>query len=163
MSNTWKTSRSRKKSKHLVIGLGEVGRAIHAVLDDRFDVSDIDMGADMDEKFDVIHICFPYSKLFARFVEMYVDKYLNQSGLCIIHSSVPVGTTMSLGYKYIHSPVRGVHPDLEKGIRTFTKYFGGIEADTASWFFKDVGIETYISYDPNEIEALKLWSTTYYG
>lgn len=79
----------------------------------------------------------------------------------MVHSTVKVGTCQKVGA--VHSPVRGVHPDLEGGVRTFVKYFGGLEADLAAKPFDECGVETYVFPRSMDVEALKLWSTTQYG
>src|SRR3990167_1823225 len=102
-----------KQQSHLVIGLGEVGKAICAVLQDnpKNMVVGLDKGDVDSRQYDVIHICFPYSRKFKKQVRQYCQHYLKIRGLVIIHSTVPVGTTESLDQiDAVHSPVRGVHP-----------------------------------------------------
>jgi len=113
------------------------------------------------KKFDVLHICFPYSKNFINFSKEYIKKY--QPNLIINHSSVPIGTTIKLNRNAVHSPIRGVHPNLDKGIKTFVKYFGGNQAEIASKIFKKIGIKTHVVTKSQWTEAGKLWDTTQYG
>lgn len=141
---------------HLIVGYGEVGKALGKVLGkhqwiDRHSSHLIVVP-------DVIHICIPYSKDFNKEVEDYKSC---TSGPVIVHSSVPVGTCDKLGV--VHSPIRGVHPNLEKGIRTFVKYFGGKNAKKAAKIFSDLGIKTKVYKDARTTEAIKLWDTTQYG
>lgn len=146
---------------HLVIGLGEVGRAIKEVLSEKYVVSGIDKVDVTMGKFDFLHVCFPYSKNFKIAVKGYMKDYLQEGGSVVIHSTVPLGTSRKLGA--VHSPVRGVHPNLKEGILTFTKYFGGEGADIAAAVFVGVGCTVKV-YEKQEItEAIKLWDTTYYG
>lgn len=144
--------------KQLVIGLGEVGTAIRAILE--CDGYDISMPLTELRPADVLHICFPYVP--GRFGET-IKRYIEHTGasLVIVHSTVPVGTCDAL--KVVHSPVRGIHPHLEKGIRTFTKFFGGARAPEAAKLFRARGIKTICSDIAAETEALKLWDTTIYG
>lgn len=140
---------------NLVIGLGQIGSAIQKVLGcDGIDVDDSLPGA-----FKIIHICIPHSEEFIDIVEEYQREYKPE--ITVIHSTVPVGTCRKLGA--VHSPVRGVHPDLEGGIRTFVKYFGGNDAEEASKPFVEAGVRCEINDKVENIEALKLWSTTQYG
>lgn len=143
---------------HLVLGLGEIGSAIQKILGS--DGYDPKVNPDKDVKFyDVLHICFPYSAEFVKAVKMY-ERELH-ADLVIVHSTVPVGTCDENGW--VHSPVRGVHPDLELGIRTFVKFFGGAQSSRAAGIFSELGIKTYgLAYAKNT-EALKLWDTTIYG
>jgi len=144
--------------KQLVIGLGEVGSAIQRILQcDGYDSRD---GMKAPEgSFDVLHICFPYSLSFVADVSQY-KSYFNAETI-VVHSSVPVGTCDEHGW--IHSPVRGVHPNLEQGIRTFVKYFGGVGALEAAKVFDNLGINTVVTVEARTTEALKLWDTTQYG
>lgn len=150
--------------KHLVIGhKGQVGSALLEVLSDRgVDTTGIDINTLAREKYDVIHICFPYSEKFEEVVKTYLDLYLVTNGLVIIHSTVPVGTSTKCGA--VHSPIRGVHPYLAEGIFTFKKFFGGARAPEAAYMWYGVtGTECATSPRAEDTEALKLWDTTYYG
>lgn len=142
------------EKKQLVIGLGEVGQAVKNIL--RCHGTDKEI---VNETYDVLHICFPYSETFVDDVRKYKEHY--SSYLVIVHSSVPIGTCDLL--EAVHSPIRGVHPHLEEGIRTFLKYFGGFRAPEAALIFEEVGIETQVIRDARTTEALKLWDTTQYG
>ena len=57
----------------------------------------------------------------------------------------------------------GVHPNLEEGIRTFVKYFGGKAAWVPAEEFKKLGIDVHYTATAKTTEALKLWDTTQYG
>lgn len=141
--------------KHLVIGMGEVGTAIQAILN----CDSIDFQTEHTDKFDVLHICFPFSEKFTEAVEHYKKRY--EADLIVVHSTVPLGTCDPL--KWVHSPIRGVHPYMEKGVRTFVKYFGGEKATEASFFFAQLGIDVKTTRYARDCEALKLWDTTQYG
>ena len=141
--------------KHLTVGLGEVGSAIYKIVGGQYTTR---TKSNWDgEDVDVVHICIPYSRDFSIIVEAYQEV----GKLVIVHSSVPVGTCDELGV--VHSPVRGVHPELEKGIRTFVKYFGGKHAQKAAKIFQELGIKTKVYREAKTTEALKLWDTTQYG
>lgn len=151
--------------KHLVIGYkGEVGSAVKKVLEEKHDVTGLDRGNvdDLPEKgFDVLHICIPYNDEFVNEVKRYKNLFLKEGGIVINHSTVPIGTSDELDA--VHSPIRGIHPHLYDGVKTFTKYFGGKHAPEASAFFKECGVETICTANAKETEAMKMWSTTYYG
>jgi len=156
-------------ARHLVIGLGEVGAALRDVLKPHYgvkglDKKDGDTNVGAGEKFDVIHVCFPPSPDFVADVQAYAAEHLAEGGLVIVHSSVPVGTTLAIGDDLaVHSPVRGVHPKLAEGIRGFVKYFGGKRCDEAAVPFSRIGIQTCVDRDSRNTEAMKLWDTTQYG
>jgi UDP-N-acetyl-D-mannosaminuronate dehydrogenase len=141
--------------KHLTVGLGEVGSAIHKIVGGVY--TTISKTTWDTSEVDVIHICIPYSEKFKYLVE----EYKGHSDLIIVHSTVPVGTCDALGV--VHSPIRGVHTHLIEGIRTFVKYFGGKNAKKAAKVFSDLGIKTKVFKEARTTEALKLWDTTYYG
>lgn len=144
--------------KQLVIGLGEVGSALQKILDcDGYDP--YKGGGKLNAPYDFIHICFPWQEEFVREVNRYTGG--GKTKHVVIHSSVPVGTCDEHGW--IHSPIRGVHPNLEQGIRTFVKYFGGVQAGRAAKIFSDLGINVRVTEEARTTEALKLWDTTQYG
>lgn len=148
--------------KHLVIGLGEVGSAIREILKcEGYDPhkGDITLGSNNVSGYDMIHICFPWSNTFIEQVEKYQQRW--RAKYVVVHSTVPLGTCDP--HQWIHSPVRGVHPNLVEGLRTFTKYFGGVNSDVAGQVFVDLGIEAVITTKAATTEALKLWDTTQYG
>lgn len=155
----------RAKQEHLVIGMGQIGSAIAAVLQDnrKNTISGIDKDGVIGSKFDVVHICFPYSRRFKRQVKQYIAQYLKVYGLVIIHSTVPCGTTDKIGDYVVHSPVRGVHPHLYEGIKTFVKFFGGKRAIEASKIFIKCKVKIAFSNNAVDTELLKLLDTTAYG
>lgn len=148
--------------KHLVIGCrGQVGAALMEVLSAEHDVTGIDQGDFLGGKFDVIHIAIPFNERFERNVCHYRELFLAKNGLLIIHSTVAVGT--SAKFDAVHTPIRGVHPNLAGGIRTFEKFFGGPRASEAAAIFEVLGVRTVVTDKAENTEALKLWDTTYYG
>lgn len=153
--------------KNLVIGsAGQIGSALVKILQcDGYDIADEKTMSN--QHYDVLHISIPYTDNFISIVEKYIKIY--EPNFTVIHSTVPVGTCGKFDKKFniVYSPCRGVHPELERGIRTFAKYFAGEKAQEASKIFsqKIQGDCTYSNY-PNAIESLeaaKLWDTTQYG
>lgn len=141
---------------NLVIGTGQIGTAISAILN----CEGIDINQTPERKtYKYLHICFPYSDKFIEYVEQYQDRFSPDK--IIVHSTVPIGTCKKINA--VHSPVRGVHPDLEEGIRTFTKFFGGEDAYECATLFREKGISVHITQNSDDTEALKLWDTTIYG
>lgn len=144
--------------KHQIVGMGQVGTALSGLFPQAktYDSTDAHTGI---EYSDVLHICFPYTKDFIDYVLSY--QALVKPSITVIHSSVPVGTSDELGAVY--SPVRGVHPNLEQGMRTITKYFAGLKAPAIAAEFVMVGVPTRVIADTRTLEAAKLWDTTAYG
>lgn len=141
--------------RHVVIGAGQVGRAVAEVLGDATlrDIGDPVVGAD------VLHICFPYTDEFIPQAWDYIAAY--KPGLVIVHSTVAVGTCSRLGA--VHSPVTGKHPHLADSIRAFVKVFGGPDAERASAIFSALGVRTECYPDAETTETGKLWATLQYG
>lgn len=147
------------KNKTIIIGYGEIGQSLETVLSKAHDVYVRDVGLVPDIKSAyVMHICFPYSKKFVREVKKYKEWY--NPRYVIIHSTVPMGTANKCGAFY--SPVRGIHPHLEKSLKTFVKYF----APRNRWlkkYFIDAGIPVEEVDRPETLEVMKLYCTTLYG
>lgn len=122
------------KIHSVVVGLGEIGSALFDVLSERYEVLGVDKDKpprlsspekDMRElpgKCDFLNICIPYSNDFVNIVNQYIADYLPL--VTIVHSTVPVGTTNRLDGDAVHSPVNGKHPDIKKGLKTYTKFVG---------------------------------------
>ena len=110
---------------------------------------------------DILNVCIPYTKDFVSIVK----DLPTPNWYTVIHSTVPVGTTEKFGHKFLHSPVRGVHPNLYEGLKTFVKFIGGDDqlAEAYSGHLKTLGVETHICKDAKTTELSKLADTTYYG
>jgi hypothetical protein len=159
--------------KHLVIGCGEVGKALMEVLNceghdpqkgyDRMDAGPVDM----------LHICIPYSETrpenwsdnvvwlpFKDWVREYQAWF--KPTFTVIHSTVPIGTSDELNAH--HSPIRGRHPHLAASIRTFTKYVGGPDSVIIADEFSRRGIQSAMSLmSAKDAEAGKLIDLMQFG
>ncbi len=144
----------------LICGYGEIGKALNEVLKPYYTISHLDIGSEhiMSSNFDILHICFPYSDNFIKYVKEYQEKY--KAKYTVIHSTVPVGTSRQVSA--IHSPVRGIHPYLAEGIRTFVKYLGGNESSQVADYFRRAGLKVCLFDKQETTEALKLFDTEYY-
>lgn len=156
-------------TRHIVVGMGEIGRPIFRILSgiyhDTQSFDAIETSFTQQDNFDVLHICFGYKPgeeaEFWAWVAGYQKRFLKEGGLTIIHSSVGIGMSRSLGA--VHSPVRGMHPNLESGIRTFTKFFGGERAGEAAELFRRAGLKTYVLDSSEATELGKISETTFYA
>lgn len=147
-------------TSHLIIGAGEVGTALQRAMGAaEADIRDIVPKQDLRPQYDVLHICYRWWDGFAEATREYVEEYA--AGLVIVHSSVPVGTCDPEGW--VHSPVRGRHPDLLGGIREFTKHFGGARAAEASALVDFWGGTAILHGRAAVTEAAKLWELTLFG
>lgn len=144
-------------SNHLVVGLGEIGYALQNIL--KSDWVDIKDGDFTIRSYEFMHICIPYSSKFDDLVLQYQKIFTPR--YTVIHSTVPVGTSRRLGA--LHSPVRGIHPNIEKGLRTFEKYVGGYGSGVVAGELIFKGIPAIAIENQEDAEASKLWDTTQYG
>jgi len=86
--------------------------------------------------------------------------------LVIIHSTVAPGTTKKIGKIAVHSPVRGMHPGMFDGIKTFVKYIGAdneAAGKLAQNHLESLGIKTKVFFPSSTTEIGKLLDTAYYG
>lgn len=144
--------------KSLIIGNGEVGAALHKILSAGHEVYSRDIENLNIEGVEVLHICFPYFEGFIQAVKKYKKKY--KPKYTVIHSTVPVGTSKKCGA--YHSPIRGVHPILDKGIKTFVKYLAPGSKEIKNYFEK-CGIKIKENDSSDNTEAAKIFCTAYYG
>lgn len=145
--------------KTLIIGNGEVGKALYNILSKYYATLITDKEILSDKDIEIIHIAFPYSKHFIKDVKEYQRIY--KPKYTVIHSTVPVGTSRQCNA--IHSPVKGIHPYLEKSIKTFTKFLGGSQAGEVADYFRRAEINVYITDKQESTELIKIDSTNWYG
>ena len=150
-----------------IIGFGEVGQAMAKFYKNPL-IKDLNRD-DGFKKIDVLHICIPYNKNFVR--NMAKEIKAVKPKLTIVHSTVAPGTTKKLinltrNKMIVHSPVRGVHPHLYEGIKTFVKFIGAENrkaGQAAKKHLNSLGIKTRVVYPAKTTELGKLLDTTYYG
>lgn len=147
-----------KKDSTIIIGAGEIGSALARVLAD-YKPTVIDSRSVSNDKFEIMHIAFPYSENFEAYVKDYQKRY--KPKFTVIHSTVKIGTSKRL--KAIHSPVLGIHPHLEEGIKTFTKFLSGKKANLVADYFRRAGLRVYIFEKSETTELMKILDTTFYG
>jgi 3-hydroxyisobutyrate dehydrogenase-like beta-hydroxyacid dehydrogenase len=149
-----------------IVGYGEVGQAI-AKLYKEPKIKDLKRNDGL-FGIEVLNICIPWSEKFINTVEKEIINI--KPKLVIIHSTVAPGTTQKLSQRFngmvVHSPVRGVHPDLYKGIKTFVKYIGADNESAgklAEKHLKSLDIKTKLFMPSIVTELGKILDTTYYG
>jgi len=170
------------KEKVLIVGLGEVGHALYELLKEcgkflvyGLDVDETKMRSipheSIPDDVDVIHICISCSSQdkFVNVVKNYVKRF--KPKLLVINSTVPPRTTGKVCGKckccVAHSPVRGVHENLEymkRELKRWTKYVGGVDAEAgeaACKHFEMAGFKTKVLKGCVETELAKLFETTY--
>ena len=156
------------KPKMAIAGMGEVGRALYNILKDHYPIVTFDKEQNpvvdntyvpqAPEQIEVLNVCFPYSDTFVKDVKQYQEEL--KPKYTVVHSTVPVGTSKKCNA--IHSPIRGLHPNLESGIRTFVKFLGGHQASEVADYFRRAGLRVMLFDNPETTEASKLFDTEYY-
>jgi len=157
-----KNKTKNKKSKIGILGYGEVGEAV-AKFYKKPRIKDLNKDDDL-KGIEILNVCIPWSNNFVKVVKREI-KTINPK-LTIIHSTVAPGTTKKLGKMVVCSPIRGIHPHLFKGIKTFVKYIGADNKKAgklAESHFKKLGIKTKVFMPSITVEIGKLLDTTYYG
>lgn len=149
--------------RSLVIGYGEIGKSLHKVLASKYECDVMDPAIGIwngvtSRKYNVMHICIPPVEKLDNIIKSYKERF--KPRYVVIHSTFPVGTAKRLGC--YHSPVRGIHPELDKGIQTFVKYLAP-KSSYLKKYFQKVGVTIKEVKDSNTTEALKIWDTTIYG
>ena len=152
-----------KKDSHIgILGYGQIGSAM-ARFYNTPKIKDLNRDDGL-QGVEILHVCIPWSDRFGEIVKQEVQEI--QPKLVIIHSTVAPGTTKEIGKIAVHSPVRGMHPQLFEGIKTFVKYIGADEKETgklAQEHLEGIGIQTELLSSSAVTEIGKLLDTTYYG
>jgi len=171
----------RKSGKKIgILGFGEVGKAIFNVYEGKgFSpaIKDLDRQDPEFADLDVLNISIPFLQNFGEIALLTIKDFVKKDGIVVIHSTVAPGTTRQVGEKLKknglldislgQSPIRGIHPRLEEGIRTFTKFVGTNNPEAgrkiAQHFSEDLGLTVEI-FTPSEATELgKLLDTDYYA
>jgi len=156
-----------KDSEVGILGYGEIGSSLARFYDSanspQVKIKDLNRDDGL-QGVDILHICIPYNDKFIDIVKKEIKT--NKPKLTIIHSTTAPGTTKKIGGMVVHSFVRGVHPYLYEGIKTFVKYIGADSKEAgemAKKHLESLGIKTKLVYPSKTSELAKLFCTTYYG
>ena len=160
-----------------ILGYGEIGKAIHKLYTNNVNsqnfqifIKDLDRDDALTE-IDILNVSIPFNDTF-NFISTVQNVILTSSAkLTIIHSTVAVGTIRKLKesiphLKIVHSPCRGVHPNLYEGILTFPKIVGGVtleDSQSALDHLQSLNIKTVVCDNSETTELAKLLDTSYYG
>lgn len=171
--------------KVAIIGKGEIGMAVAKVYessDGSYTIMYRDPKLGLKDSLDdveVLNVCIPYfsESQFVSAVSGAIEECVSSLKLTVIHSSVQPSCDLSdkttvekivekSGFSgVVHSPVRGVHPDLYGGLMTFVKFIG-TESESVGEYAKShmesLGMKTQVTSSRNT-ELAKLLSTSYYG
>ncbi len=159
---------------HVIIGYGEVGKGLAEVLkplNPRLHDPILGYFTIKMDDVDVIHITIPGNlNNFKQLVHNYILEF--NPGIIVIHSTVPIGTTKDIQEQHpdlgvLHSPIRGKHPEMVKGIRTYRKHVSGYSEqaiDTIIGEFTKCGIKCAPCLgDPSTTELGKILELFRYG
>ena len=155
-----------------ILGYGEIGSSLEkCYLGKNFILKIKDLNRDDGlEDLDILNICIPFSKDFIDIVSSTVLQ--TKAKLTIIHSTIIPGTTKTIAsilpdsQLIVHSPVRGVHPKLYDGLKTFVKYVGGTNEESAiaaEEHLHQLGLKVEKFPCSTTSELAKILCTTYYG
>ncbi len=155
----------------LVVGLGEVGAALAAILDRTEPVLRHDLDrVKISEPIGTMHLCVPFQSRhqFETVALGYIERF--QPSLTIINSTVLPGTTRSIAQKsgsaVAYSPVRGKHVRMQRDLMRYRKYVAAPEPEAAAGaeeHFRAAGMETQRMTEVESLELAKLAETTYFG
>ncbi len=155
-----------------IMGWGEIGKSVAKLYSkSKYNILSKDLKQDdlKNNKIDVLHICFPYSQGFVKESVRQIKK--NRPGITIIESTVDVGITKKINQilktkSVVHSPVRGMHPNLTKSLKCFIKYIGAetkAAGEKAAQNYRKIGVKSKIFIPSESTELNKILSTSYYG
>lgn len=155
----------------LVVGLGEVGKPLLAILSQHYRTIGVDVvpPAEPIGQVEVMHICFPFEiRDFVGETVRYIERY--KPALTIINSTIAVGTTRQIGERsrtaVVHSPVRGKHARMLDEMAKYAKFVGGTDTESArlaASHFESAGLKVRVLASPEATELAKLTETTYFG
>jgi len=169
------------KKKIGIMGWGEIGRSVARLYPkSKYQILSKDLNHDYlrGERIDILHVAIPYSDDFIKDIIKQIKK--NQPKFVIIESTVDVGVTSKINKKLsktstgverkkkivVHSPVRGMHPNLTKSLKCFVKYIGADNrniGERAVKHYQSIGVKSKLFMPSESTELNKILSTSYYG
>jgi len=160
----YKKSKMVRQVHHRVgiLGYGEVGQAI-AKFYSNPSIKDLNRDDGL-KGIEILHICLPWNEKFIEIIKKEIKEI--KPKLTIIHSTVAPGTVKKIGGMTVHSPIRGIHPRLFEGIKTFVKYIGADNkkaGEAAKKHLESLGVRVKVFYPSITTEIGKLFDTSYYG
>ena len=172
------TLQNCKNLKIGFMGFGEIGSSLYRVYE-KANFTDLikrDPYNGLNDSLsccDVVNVCIPFFG-FDKFVKSIKELNLRKNCILIIQSTIGVGTCdliqKELDVIVVHSPVRGVHPNLTEGMLTFDKYLGVTEKYKNNQkineflydHLKSLNMKPVVT-SAKESELAKVVSTTLYG
>lgn len=147
--------------KVLLIGYGEIGKAVYENFSGILKVEIYDRSKPPKEKYDLLLIAYPYSDNFVKNTLEYHKAYSPKAA--IIFSTVTIGTTSQIP-NAVHLPIEGKHPNLKESISSMHKFVGGKNKIAREFLLKRFKESEITEFErPEQTEAMKLLSTSMYG
>jgi len=173
-----------KKTKDIVIGLGEIGNPILQLLSKKnlvlgYDLNKKLMVVDKFEKYSSLevsfmHVCIPFTKNFISVVLGYYKKF--KPNCIVIHSTIRPNTTEHLQKKLsipvMYSATRGIHKRMLHDLKRYVKFYAiDKNAPREKWasttfekLMNSSGVLTKKISKPITLELAKIiCDTSYYG
>jgi UDP-N-acetyl-D-mannosaminuronate dehydrogenase len=154
----------------VVVGMGEVGTPLHAILAKVYPCIAVDIDpVSVEVSCSVLHICYPYQiEDFIGTSASYIQQYRPE--LTIINSTIPPGTTRQVQHasetSVAYSPVRGKHIRMQQELLRYKKFVAGCDSratEQAARHFANAGFKTATFRTPEVGELSKLLETTWLG
>lgn len=159
-----------------IMGYGEVGSSLGNIYkENNYKLNVYDPYKNIYDDFskvNVLNVCIPCKTKEKFLSDVFEVLEKTQCKLLIIHSSILIGIISDIKKVHpelniVHSPIRGVHPNLTDGIKTFVKYVGHVDGDLESGMaakehLEAIGLNVTVTTSKQTI-LMKLLSTTYYG
>lgn len=150
----------------LIIGAGEVGKAMFEVLSPVHDMQIKDIEYEhISKPIDVMHICVRSSPQLEKIVLQYAKEFSPK--IIDVCTTLNPGTTEKIGARcripLVHSTTRGLHPNLSESLRTFVKHIGGQEAEFVAKYYREAGINVKTHRSSRTTEAAHILHLVQYG
>lgn len=152
----------------LIVGMGQVGRAIQAAFTGVHTMSFKDLNDNpLPKNVDVMHICLRYDTMdddkFLKTVLGYAREV--KPKMIDICSTVAPGTSeyieLRTGIPTMHSTTRGLHPRID--LRKITKHIGGPEAGRLAEIYNQAGVPTITHKSARTTELAHILNNLAYG
>lgn len=160
----------------IIIGGGQVGYTLYQLFGEKYSIIDVDKTKSRhsknDDPLELMHVCFPGDKYFAKMVAVYAKKY-NPQGI-VIHSTVTPGTCNTIhnitGLPVFSTPTRGVHKRFLSDMKRYTRFWAVDGTPSKSLLisflqrWKYAKVKTVQWESTKDLEVAKIVTdTTYYG
>jgi UDP-N-acetyl-D-mannosaminuronate dehydrogenase len=152
----------------LVVGLGEVGKPLLAVLEGAHRVAGRDVENHPFRGVQILHLCYPFGPDFVSSASRYASMYGPE--VVVVNSTVVPGTSRTVeeatGIPTVYSPVRGKHTGMKEELLRYKKWVAGTHPEAVGRVedhFRAAGMVTGRMSSFEVLELAKLLETSYFG